>query len=404
MIEHFPALIPNTTPAAHMQSFHANVLSAPGGSVFVPEVSVYEENRIFNYRLSYAKGAAVIHNLRFEMQNDNLFYQSLKNYQQKFKDSVATTDDFKQVAEVTSGKNLGDFFNQWIYGEGYPTFNITFLKEGSGTLVLKVNQTASMPSVTPFFKGLYEFKIISTQGDTTVKINLTSNNQEFRFNYFKSPSNVIVDPENWVINNTGSITNGGFIIPPIPPPQTVPPSVVTLKGTSDTCFVNLSWLTINEHDLSRYEIESSSDNITFKKEGEKYPLNSNSNQFFSFNYRPVANPVMLYVRLKIVESNGSVRYSNTITVTLNCVYLFNVKTGPNPARDYFNVYIISPLDEEATITFTDMAGRVLFKKEVLIIMGDNKISLNNISVFPTGAYILRIKTNGNIITRKIIKM
>jgi len=207
-IEKLPAIFAPTTASSFMQSVHTNVMSVANGSVHVPEASVFDENRIFSSRLSYKKGSAIIHNLRFEMQDDNLFFQALKNYQQQYKDSVATANDFKLVAETTSGKNFTDFFNQWYYGEGYPTFNIAYSKQGSDTLILAVNETVSASAVTPFFKGLYEFKVTSAQGDTTVKVNVTFNNQQFKFYYPKTPTGIVIDPNNWVVNANGTITNG----------------------------------------------------------------------------------------------------------------------------------------------------------------------------------------------------
>lgn len=203
MIEKLPSLF-TTTPAAYMQSIHADVLSAATGSVYVPEASTYDENRIYSSRLTYNKGAAILHTLRFEMQDDNAFFQTLKNYQQQFKDSVATADDFKAVAQATSGKDFTDFFNQWYYGQGYPTFNVTYARQNEN-LQLLVNQTVSAPAVTPFFKGLYEFTINTLQGDTTVKVYMTTNNQLFTFRSDRIPTGVVVDPNNWVLNKTGSI-------------------------------------------------------------------------------------------------------------------------------------------------------------------------------------------------------
>lgn len=206
LAEKLPALF--TTPAATlMQSVHTNVMSQPGGSVFVPDASVYDENRIFSSRLSYDKGSAIIHTLRFEMQDDNKFFQTLRTFQTQYKDTVASADDFKAVAQTVSGKNLTDFFNQWYYGEGYPTFNVDYSKQGD-SLVLFVAQTTSAPAVTPLFKGLYEITINTQQGDTTVKINLAVNGQTFKFRSNRIPTGVVVDPNNWVINKVGSITTG----------------------------------------------------------------------------------------------------------------------------------------------------------------------------------------------------
>jgi hypothetical protein len=207
MQEKLPALFP-TSAAAQMNSLHQGVLSNPGGSVYVPIADSYNEGRIFNYRLSYGKGAAVVHSLRFEMQNDTLFFNTLKTFQQRFKDTFATTSDFKQVAEQVSGKNLTDFFNQWVYGEGYPTYSVTYYKQDTDTLVLNISQVTSMPGVTPVFKGLMEYKISSQQGDTVIRIRQTANEQNFKIYYKKSPTGVEVDPNNWVINKVGSTVVG----------------------------------------------------------------------------------------------------------------------------------------------------------------------------------------------------
>ncbi len=207
LIEQLPALFPTTNPASYMQGIHTNVMSSAGGSVFVPDASLFDENRIFSGRLSYDKGSAIIHNLRFELQNDNTFYQVLQAFQQQYKDSVATANDFKVLAENISGKDLTNFFNQWYYGEGYPTFNVDYSKQGD-SLVLLVNQTVSAPAITPFFKGLYEMRFSTLQGDTTVKINLQANNQVFKFRSNRTPNGVTVDPNNWVINKVGSISTG----------------------------------------------------------------------------------------------------------------------------------------------------------------------------------------------------
>ena len=206
MVEKLPSLF-NFTPAAYMQIIHNDVLLSSTGSVFVPDASLFDEDRIFSDRFTYNKGAAIIHTLRFEMQSDSNFFKTLRLYQQLFKDSIAVADDFKAVAETVCGRSFTDFFNQWYYGQGYPTFNIEYSKLVDSMLIM-VNQTASLPAVTPFFKGLYEFTINTVQGDTTVKVNLTNNNQIFKFKSNRTPTGLIVDPNNWVLNKVGSIITG----------------------------------------------------------------------------------------------------------------------------------------------------------------------------------------------------
>lgn len=389
-----------TTPAAQMQAYHNSIMSSPGGSVYVPDGSLYDEGRIFSLRLSYNKGAAIIHTLRFELQNDNVFFQALKNFQQQYKDSVATTDDFKKVVENASGKNLNDFFNQWCYGEGFPTVHVTFLKEGNNTLTLRISQTVSMPSVTPFFRGLFEVRVNSASGDTTFKVNLTGNNQEFRFNYSRTPSGVVVDPNNWIINATGNIVNGGVVTPPPPP---VPPSTVVLAGSSNgSCVVALSWLTANAHNILKYEVEYGTDSVNFVKVGEVAGINTNTNQQHSSSYMP-GQGNSHYFRLKIFDTLMNVRYSNTIQVLTSCNQSYNVAVGPVPTTGLLILYINSPMQDVVQIGLHNTTGQLLYNRRHTLIAGQNTIPTSFLSALAPGTYFLKIVTNSKQVVKKVVK-
>ncbi len=395
MIEKLPALIPSTTASAFMQGYHNSVMSSPGGSVFIPQASVFDENRIFDSRLSYAKGATVIHNLRFEMQDDNLFFNALKTYQTQYKDSVASTGDLKRIAETVSGKDLTDFFNQLIYGEGFPTFNVTFFKEGQGVLVLRISETTSMPSITPFFKGLYEFTITSAQGDTTVKVNLAANNQEFRFNYNKTPGGIVVDPNNWVVNATGTIVNGGVVIPA---------SQVTLSGIANDCKVNLSWTTLNEHNISKYEVEYGVSPAVFSKVGEVAGTNTYTDQQHGFIYQPSAAAAHHYFRLKILDTLSQLRYSNVIDISLPCNYIPGISVGPVPyVSGPLTLYVTSASMGVANIYLYNALGEMVYTSTEPVLPGLNRLSVP-LYRFPKGIYILRAISGTSKISTKISRL
>lgn len=76
---------------------------------------------------SYQKGAWVLHMLRYEL-GEKVFMKGLQLYYQRFYNSNAITEDFKNVMEEVSGKNLDQFFNQWLYTAGQPELSITHLK------------------------------------------------------------------------------------------------------------------------------------------------------------------------------------------------------------------------------------------------------------------------------------
>ncbi|NOX17639.1 MAG: M1 family metallopeptidase [Chlorobi bacterium] len=92
--------------------------------------------------LIYNKGAWTLHMLRAEI-GDEMFFKTLRTYYEKFKYKNASTDDFKNVAEKISGKDLKKFFDQWVYkGEGIPELEIKYLPgdKSSGKFNISISQ------------------------------------------------------------------------------------------------------------------------------------------------------------------------------------------------------------------------------------------------------------------------
>ena len=189
---------------------HNNVLSELGGSVYIPVLQATDENRIFDSRLSYEKGAAIIHMLRFELQNDTTFFNIMKAYQIQYKDSVATGDDFKVIAENLSGKNFTDFFNQWYYGEGYPIFNVVWTQFDDTLFISNVQTTST--TITPLFKTLLPFKIHTANGDTVVLLQQNQLSENFKVPFATAIDSIQLDPDNWVLKVVNNIIQSSKLI------------------------------------------------------------------------------------------------------------------------------------------------------------------------------------------------
>lgn len=192
-----------------MYQVNTNVMSSPGGSVYVPPMQAVPGNewRIFNGRLSYNKGASIIHMIRFELQNDSLFFAILSGFQDAYRDSVATGDDFRDYVTTQSGRDFTWFFDQWYYGEGYPSHSVVYQQEAD-SLHFIVTQGASMPSVTPFFEMLMEYRVVTDQGDTLIRVY-----QEYPVQIFSVPVkgnvlNMYIDPNEWTLDMPGSVVVG----------------------------------------------------------------------------------------------------------------------------------------------------------------------------------------------------
>ena len=186
-----------------MASVHNRVMASSNGSVFCPDST--SSSRIFDSRLSYDKGSAMVHSLRYEINNDSTFFDIIKTFQNQYRNSTASIDDLRLVFENKTGRNFQQFFNQWIYGEGYPTFNLKY-NQVNNTFILVVQQTASFPSVTPLFKTPLDINIKRTGfADSVVRVNIVSASDTFYLPLAGSITALGVDPANWILNKVGTI-------------------------------------------------------------------------------------------------------------------------------------------------------------------------------------------------------
>ena len=186
--------------ARMLEVVHENVLLDSFAKIYFTDTT--DVNRIFSKRLTYDKGSAVIHTLRFIL-GDALFFQSLKDFQSQYGFSTAGIDDLHIFLETVTGLNLNNFFNQWIYGEGYPIYSGEYFSDGSKIYLKIKHETSSFN--TPLFMTPLEIKCHSTNGDTIVKVNITQNE-----NYFVIPSNknvdsISFDPNNWLLNKDTTV-------------------------------------------------------------------------------------------------------------------------------------------------------------------------------------------------------
>lgn len=197
-------LIPEIAEAEKEMRFE-RAMREDDGSVYIPLDTELTDSRIFSGNLSYSKGSALLHMMRFVLNDDAVFFQVLKDYLAIYGDSVATGMDFKAVLEKTSGKDFTDFFDQWYFGFGYPTFNVSWVQEGN-TLTLYSDQTSSS-SKTTLFKTPMEYKLQYEGGDTIVRVDHMINNEVYTFEISHNVTRVIVDPDNHILNGNGSVNH-----------------------------------------------------------------------------------------------------------------------------------------------------------------------------------------------------
>ncbi len=186
-----------------MENAHAEALKEPDGSVYVPFEEVGNVWRIFSGRLSYKKGASLLHMIRYELDDDTLFYAVLREYLQAYGDSTATGGDFERMLEQVSGKDFTWFFNQWYYGAGYPLFDISWW-ERNDTLYIRSEETPS--GSTPFFRTHIDFLLQREAGDTVVRFFQDDPEELFRLPLESYVNGLVMDPEGWLLCKLNSLS------------------------------------------------------------------------------------------------------------------------------------------------------------------------------------------------------
>jgi aminopeptidase N len=202
-------MLENLYPAEkdqHMLDVHDNVMSQAGGSVWV--LDSLNENRIFSGRLTYDKGAAIIHTLRYLINDDVEFFNALRTFQTTYSNSTATGVDLMLHTETETALDLNSFFEQWYFGEGYPTYSVRWNQYGNNAFV-QISHTASKPTVTATFTNPIDLRFVRPgQSDTIVRFDITSNQDVFYVeNIGQINNSITIDPLNWLINKNGTIQN-----------------------------------------------------------------------------------------------------------------------------------------------------------------------------------------------------
>jgi aminopeptidase N len=178
-----------------------------GGSVFVEDTT--SVSRIFNNRLSYSKGAYLLHMLRWIMGDEN-FFEGVRSYYNdpEVANGFARTHQFVQHMESAGDTSLTGFFNDWFYGEGFPVYSAGFVQVDSEKLRIRLSQTSSHNSVG-FFEMPVPVRVYNAGKTDSADFRLinTVNDQEFLVEPGFVISELKIDPDYWLVSKTATIVS-----------------------------------------------------------------------------------------------------------------------------------------------------------------------------------------------------
>jgi len=156
---------------------------------------------MFNYSKVYAKGSVVLNMLRYVVGDED-FRTILRDYaaDPELQYDVASTDDFRRVAETVSGMDLSTFFDQWVMtGTGYPSYEMGRAWEAVGddynvTVTVRQTQTSSQSNVSVFEMPLV-IAVATVAGEERFVVENNEASQSFEVTVSDEPVAVYIDPD-----------------------------------------------------------------------------------------------------------------------------------------------------------------------------------------------------------------
>jgi aminopeptidase N len=147
------------------------------------------------------KGGMVYHMLRWVM-GDQRFDKTMRTLFQTYSGKPVSLKDLQKVAEDVQGEQLTWFFSQWLDSTGAPEFKNKYtvfrIKKGF-RVVGQVQQDLDL------FRMPVQLKI-DTDGKTEDKtIDVVGTDSSYTIETFGKPRRITIDPNNWVLKNSGDL-------------------------------------------------------------------------------------------------------------------------------------------------------------------------------------------------------
>ena len=161
---------------------------------------------------------------------------------------------------------------------------------------------------------------------------------------------------------------------------TIPLNLLEFAATKHNNEAVLTWKTVNEQNVSHFEVERSDDGKAFYAVGQTKPNNMLDVHTYTLTDKTPMGQIQYY-RLKMVDFDGTTTYSKIQTLTKQGANSF--KIYPSVTKDILTVETIT--SGVSTINIIDLLGRIVATKQVEA-SENTMTTVLNVSNLPSGVY------------------
>ncbi len=135
----------------------------------------------------------------------------------------------------------------------------------------------------------------------------------------------------------------------------LPVTLIDFSASVDGCDILVTWTSTQERDFSHYIVETSRTGNDFAAFAKTYPKAIETAAINDYDLSLGAQQGEVYIRLKMVDNDGTTTTSDIILATTSCGN--DISVYPNPVKRGNPVFV--EMEVEATLTLIDATGRTI---------------------------------------------
>lgn len=179
------------------------------------------------------------------------------------------------------------------------------------------------------------------------------------------------------------------------PSVTLPIDLLTFRGILKGNYTRLNWITENEVNLNRFEVEKSTDGKNFFKVSEIKAANKRSYNFD--NYIGDIKGSKVYYRLKLIDNDNKSMYSSIVSIKLPSIYF---TLYPNPSVNTLQIKLNTTITDNGVIEIINEVGASVAKK---VVNRESSIISFSTKELPAGIYVVKLIFNNEQVSQNFLK-
>jgi len=147
----------------------------------------------------YPKGATILQMLRHQL-GDSLFWAAMHRYTVDHEYQNVVSADLERAFEQTTGRDYARFFHDWVYGAGFPVFQVSYgYDAATRRLTLDAKEVQPRDSLTGFFDDDVEVSVLTDAGPVAGRVPLRDGHGSLALQLSGPPRAIAWDPEGWLL-------------------------------------------------------------------------------------------------------------------------------------------------------------------------------------------------------------